>query len=160
MLIPIQTCTLTGSILRCRPINSILGLWETLACIHVIPQMSRPRVACWHGSRPNSQKTECVFRRPSLGGRKTNCGFKRPPKRTCFKGGHSLAHVCALCVCMLHLLRVCLRSLQTWTNEWPYIASERGRPSVCDVNAYAPFVYLLLITWTEPEQLWNKHLLG
>ena len=33
-----------------------LGLRETLACIHVIPQMSHPRVACWHGSRQNSIK--------------------------------------------------------------------------------------------------------
>ena len=29
-------------------------LFQTLACIHVIPQMSQPRVACWHGYRKNS----------------------------------------------------------------------------------------------------------
>ena len=43
-----------------------LGLRETLACIHVILQMSR--VACWHGYRQNSQKTECVLRCPPIGG--------------------------------------------------------------------------------------------
>ena len=37
--------------------------------------MSRPRVACWHGSRQNSQKTECVLRRLPIGGWKKNCGF-------------------------------------------------------------------------------------
>ena len=50
-----------------------LGLRETLACIHVILHMSRPRVACWHGSRQNSQKTECVLRHPPIGGWKENC---------------------------------------------------------------------------------------
>ena len=31
-----------------------------------IPQMSQPRVACWHGYRQNSQKMECVLRRPPI----------------------------------------------------------------------------------------------
>ena len=44
--------------------------------------MSRPRVACWHSSRQNSQKTECVLRRLPIGGWKKICGFKRHPMRT------------------------------------------------------------------------------
>ena len=54
---------------------------ETPACIHVIQRLSQPRVACWHGFRQNSQKTECVFTHCPTGGRKKNCVFKRPPKR-------------------------------------------------------------------------------
>ena len=46
------------------------GLRETPACIHVIQRLSQPRVACWHGFRQNSQKTECVFTRCPTGGRK------------------------------------------------------------------------------------------
>ena len=59
-----------------------LGLQETLACIHVIPQMSQPRVACWHGYRQKLSKTECMLRHPPIGGWKQNCGFKRPLKQT------------------------------------------------------------------------------
>ena len=44
--------------------------------------MLRPHVACWHGSRTNSQKTECVLRRPPIRSWKINCGFIRHPKRT------------------------------------------------------------------------------
>ena len=58
-----------------------LGLWETLACIHVIQRLSQPRVACWHGFRKNSQKTECVFTRCPTGGQKKHCVYLRPPKR-------------------------------------------------------------------------------
>ena len=47
-----------------------LGLRETPACIHVIQRLSQPRVACWHGFRQNSQKTECVFTRCPTGGKK------------------------------------------------------------------------------------------
>ena len=78
-------CLLSGATEPCP-----LGLRETLACIHVIPHnvtatcgihvilhMSRPRVACWHGSRQNSQKTECVLRHLPIGGWKVNCSFKR-----------------------------------------------------------------------------------
>ena len=55
-LIPWQQCLLSGGTEACS-----LGLRETPACIHVIQRLSQPRVACWHGFRPNSQKTECVF---------------------------------------------------------------------------------------------------
>ena len=58
-----------------------LGLRETPACIHVIQRLSQPRVACWHGFRQNSQKTECVFTRCPTGGREKNCVYIRPPKR-------------------------------------------------------------------------------
>ena len=47
-----------------------LGLRETPACIHVIQHLSQPRVACWHGFRQNSPKTECVFTRCPTGGQK------------------------------------------------------------------------------------------
>ena len=57
-----------------------LGLRETLACIHVILRMSRPRVACWHGSRQNSPKNGMGVK--TIGGWTKNCGFKRPPMRT------------------------------------------------------------------------------
>ena len=58
-----------------------LGLRETPACIHVIQRLSQPRVACWHGFRQNSQKTECVFTRCPTCGWKKNCVYIRPPKR-------------------------------------------------------------------------------
>ena len=47
-----------------------LGLRETPACMHVIQRLSQPRVACWHGFRHDSQKTECVFTRCPTCGRK------------------------------------------------------------------------------------------
>ena len=62
-LIHWRQCLLSGCTEACS-----LRLRETLACIHVIPQMSQSRVACWHGYRQNSQKTECVLRRPLIGG--------------------------------------------------------------------------------------------
>ena len=49
---------------------------------NVIPRNVTPRVACWHGSRQNSQKKECVWRRPPICGWKTNCGFIRHPMWT------------------------------------------------------------------------------
>ena len=58
-LIHWRQCRLSGATEPCP-----LGLRETLACIHVILHMSRPRVACWHGSRQNSQKN----------GMRVNCG--------------------------------------------------------------------------------------
>ena len=59
-LIHWRQCLLSGGTEACS-----LELRETLARIHVIPQMSQPRVVCWHGYRQNSQKTECVLRRRS-----------------------------------------------------------------------------------------------
>ena len=44
------------------------GIHQTVACIYVIQQMSQPRVACCHGYQQNSHKTECVLRRPPIGG--------------------------------------------------------------------------------------------
>ena len=42
--------------------------------VHVIQRLSQPRVACWHGFRQNSQKTECVFTRcPTCGRKKFAC---------------------------------------------------------------------------------------
>ena len=76
-LIHWQQCILSGATEPCP-----LGLRETLAWKHVILHMSRPRVQCWHGSRQNSQKTECVLRSPAIGGWKTNCRFKRHPMQT------------------------------------------------------------------------------
>ena len=55
-LIHWRQCLLSGGTEACS-----LGLRETPACIHVIQRLSQPRVACWHGFRQNSQKTECVF---------------------------------------------------------------------------------------------------
>ena len=75
-LIHWRQCLLSGGTEACS-----LGLRETPACIHVIQRLSQPRVACWHGFRQNSQKTECVFTRCPTDGRKKNCVFKRPPKR-------------------------------------------------------------------------------
>ena len=75
-LIHWRQCLLSGGTKACS-----LGLRETPACIHVIQRLSQPRVACWHGFRQNSQKTECVFTRCPIGGQKKNCMFKRPPKR-------------------------------------------------------------------------------
>ena len=49
-LIHWRQCLLSGGTEAC-----FLGLRETFACIHVIQ-----RVACWHGYRQNSQKTECA----------------------------------------------------------------------------------------------------
>ena len=49
---------------------------------HLRVYTSWPHVACWHGPRQNSQKTECVLRRPPIGSWKRNCGFKRHPMRT------------------------------------------------------------------------------
>ena len=57
-LIPWRQCLLSGGTEACS-----LRLRETPACIHIIQRLSQPRVACWHGFRPNSQKTECVFTR-------------------------------------------------------------------------------------------------
>ena len=56
-LIHWRQCLLSGGTEACS-----LGLRETLACtcIHVIQRLSQPRVACWHGFRHDSQKTECV----------------------------------------------------------------------------------------------------
>ena len=62
-LIHWRQCFLSGATKPCP-----LGLRETLACIHVILHNVTPRVACWHGSWPNSQKTECVVRRPPIRG--------------------------------------------------------------------------------------------
>ena len=58
-------CLLSGGTEACS-----LGRRETPACIHVIQSLSQPRVACWHGFRKNSKKTECVFTRCPTGGRK------------------------------------------------------------------------------------------
>ena len=44
-------------------------------------RLSQPRVACWHGFRPNSQKTQCVFTHCPTCSRKKNCVYTRPPKR-------------------------------------------------------------------------------
>ena len=70
-LIHWRQCLLSGATEPCP-----LGLRET-SCT-----MSRPRVVCWHGSRQNSPKTECVLRRPPIGGWKKNCRFKRHPMQT------------------------------------------------------------------------------
>ena len=75
-LIHWRQCLLSGGTEACS-----LGLRETLACIHVIQRLSQPRVACWHGFRQNSQKTECVFTRCPTRGRKKNCVYIRPLKR-------------------------------------------------------------------------------
>ena len=64
-LIHWRQCLLSGGTEACS-----LGLRETPACIHVIQRLSQLRVACWHGFRQNSQKTECVFTRCPTGGRK------------------------------------------------------------------------------------------
>ena len=64
-LIHWRQCLLSGATEACS-----LGLRETPACIHVIQRLSQPRVACWHGFRQNSQKTECVFTRCPTGGRR------------------------------------------------------------------------------------------
>ena len=64
-LIHWRQCLLSGGTEACS-----LGLRETPACIHVIQRLSQPRVACWHGFRQNSQKTECVFTRCPTGGQK------------------------------------------------------------------------------------------
>ena len=64
-LIHWRQCLLSGGTEACS-----LWLRETPACIHVIQRLSQPRVACWHGFRQNSQKTECVFTRCPTGGRK------------------------------------------------------------------------------------------
>ena len=64
-LIHWRQCLLSGGTEVCS-----LGLRETPACIHVIQRLSQPRVACWHGFRQNSKKTECVFTRCPTGGRK------------------------------------------------------------------------------------------
>ena len=75
-LIHWRQCLLSGGTEACS-----LGLRETPACIHVIQRLSQPRVACWHGFRQNSQKTECVFTRCPMGGRKKIFVYIRPPKR-------------------------------------------------------------------------------
>ena len=62
-LIHWRQCLLSGGTGACS-----LGLRETPACIHIIQRLSQPRVACWHGFRQNSQKTECVFTRCPTGG--------------------------------------------------------------------------------------------
>ena len=64
-LIHWRQCLLSGGTEACY-----LGFRETPACIHVIQRLSQPRVACWHGFRQNSQKTECVFTHCPTGGRK------------------------------------------------------------------------------------------
>ena len=64
-LIHWRQCLLSGGTEACS-----IGLRETPACIHVIQRLSQPRVACWHGFRQTSQKTECVFTRCPTGGRK------------------------------------------------------------------------------------------
>ena len=48
-LIHWRQCLLSGGTEAC-----FLGLRETPACIHTIPCLSQPRVACWHGYRQNS----------------------------------------------------------------------------------------------------------
>ena len=74
-LIHCRQCLLSRGTEACS-----LGVRETPACTHVIQRLSQPRVACWHGFRQNSQKTECVFTRCLTGGRKKNCVYIRPPK--------------------------------------------------------------------------------
>ena len=68
-LIHWRQCLLSGGTEACS-----LGLRETPACILVIQRLSQPRVACWHGFRQNSQKTECVF---------TRCPDMRSGKKLC-----------------------------------------------------------------------------
>ena len=75
-LIHWRQCLLSGGTEACS-----LGLRETPACIHVIQRLSQPRVACWHGFRQNSQKTECMLTRCPTGSQKKNCVYIRPPKR-------------------------------------------------------------------------------
>ena len=61
-LIHWRQCLLSGATEPCPH-----GLRETLARIHVIPHNVTPRVACWRGSRPNTQKAECMLRRWPIG---------------------------------------------------------------------------------------------
>ena len=73
--------------------RSVFPRTPTPACIHVIQRLSQPRVACWHGFRQNSQKTECVFTRCPTGGRK---------KIACIYGLRSegvLKHSIIFCYC-------------------------------------------------------------
>ena len=58
------------------------GLRETIACIQVERHDGTPCVACWQGSRQNTQKSECAFRRSLIGHSQKNCMFIRPPMRT------------------------------------------------------------------------------
>ena len=60
----------------------IHGLRETIACIQVKRHDGTPRVVCWQGSRQNTQKSECAFRRSPIGRSKKNCVFIRPSMRT------------------------------------------------------------------------------
>ena len=86
------------------PPNRVPSDSEKHLRIHVIPHNVTPRVACWHGSQPNSHKKECVLRRPPIRGWKTNCGFIRHPMRT---GKDSVTlQICtfgSFCVCFSYL---------------------------------------------------------
>ena len=58
------------------------GLRETIACVQVKRHDGTACVACWQGSRQNTQKSECAFRRSPIGRSNKNCVFIRPPMRT------------------------------------------------------------------------------
>ena len=58
------------------------GLRETIACIQVERHDGTAYMACWQGSRQNTQKSECAFRRSLIGRSKKNCVFIRPPMQT------------------------------------------------------------------------------
>ena len=58
------------------------GLWETIACIQVKRHDSTPCMVRWQGSRQNTQKTECAFRRSPIGCSPKKYVFIRPPMQT------------------------------------------------------------------------------
>ena len=68
-LIHWRQCLLSGATEPCP-----LGLRETLAYIQVILHMSRPRHHVWRVDTAPG-KTECVLRRPPIGGWKNNSGL-------------------------------------------------------------------------------------
>ena len=62
------------------------GLRKTIACIQVKRHNGTPCVACWQGSRQNTNKSECAFRCSPIGRSKKFLVFIRPPMQTGYIG--------------------------------------------------------------------------
>ena len=131
-LIHWRQCLLSGGTEACS-----LGLRETPACIHVIQRLSQPRVACWHGFRQNSQKTEYVFTRCPTDGRKKNCvytAFEAKGLRNCTKTSSVADHKTAISTLLFSSSPCWINTIVTnslgkyrgcegvtnctWDNEW------------------------------------------
>ena len=109
------------------------ALRETPACIHVIQRLSQPRVACWHGFRPNSQKNRMrVYTLSDMRSEK-NCMYTRPPianRETCY--------LAAIVNITFH--QSCVFVGSQYIFRWLWGNNRYQFPMPCDFSRAAPLI--------------------